>query len=48
MTNKIIVSSNNRTLILDKNSGSIIKKFEFAALPRPILNRNYALFDYKK
>jgi len=45
--NKILVSSNNRTLILDKNSGSIIKKFEFAALVRPIINRNYALFISK-
>ena len=45
--NKIIVSTNNRTLILDKNSESIIKKFEFAALIRPIINRNYALFISK-
>ena len=40
--NKVLIGSNNKTFIIDKNSGSIENKFIFAPLIKPIINKTYA------
>ena len=39
--NKLVVSSNNFTYILDTNNGSIIYKKNFSSLIKPIINNDY-------
>ena len=39
--NKLVVSSNNFTYILDSNNGSIIYKKNFSSLIKPIINNDY-------
>ena len=40
--NKVLIGSNNKTFIIDKNSGFIENKFIFAPLIKPIINKTYA------
>ena len=40
--NKLLIGSNNKTFIIDKNSGFIENKFIFAPLIKPIINKTYA------
>ena len=40
--NKVLIGSNNKTFIIDKNSGFIENKFIFAPLIKPIINNTYA------
>ena len=40
--NKVLIGSNNKTFIIDKNSGFIENKFLFAPLIKPIINKTYA------
>ena len=45
--NKIIVSSTNKTYIINAKNGLIENKFNFSSLIRPIINKNYAFFISK-
>ncbi len=45
--NKILVSSNDRFFIIDKNTGSITGRFSFSPLIRPIINQNYVFLITK-
>ena len=40
--NKVLIGSNNKTFIIDKNSGFIENKFAFVPLIKPIINKTYA------
>ena len=40
--NKLLIGSNNKTFIIDKNSGFIENKFIFTPLIKPIINKTYA------
>ena len=40
--NKLLIGSNNKTFIIDKNSGFIENKFIFAPFIKPIINKTYA------
>ena len=42
--NEIIASSKNKTFFIDKNSGSIIKIFNFSSSMKPIINNDIAIF----
>ena len=39
---KVLIGSNNKTFIIDKNSGFIVNKFTFAPLIKPIINKTNA------
>jgi len=43
----VIVSSKNNTFIIEVNTGSIVKKFNFSSLIRPIIINNVLFFYYK-
>ena len=45
--NKILVSSNDRFFIIDKNTGSITGRFSFSPSIRPIINQNYVFLITK-
>ena len=44
---RIIVSSNNYTYLIDSNTGSILKKFNFSSVIKPLINNNLAFFVTK-
>ena len=46
-SNKILVTSNNNFFIIDENTGSILSKFSFSSLVKPIINENYVFLITK-
>ena len=46
-SNKILVTSNSNFFIIDKSTGSILNKFSFSLLTKPIINENYVFLITK-
>lgn len=46
-SNKILVTSNSNFFIIDKDTGSILNKFSFSSLIKPIINKNYVFLITK-
>ena len=46
-SNKILITSNDNFFIIDKNTGSIERKFSFSPLTKPIINENYVFLITK-
>ncbi len=46
-SNNILITSNDNFFIIDKNTGSIKRKFSFSTLIKPIINENYVFLITK-
>ena len=46
-SDKILITSNDNFFIINKKSGSILNKFSFSSLIKPIINENYVFLITK-